>query len=102
MGRHLFGPGPVKFVQCNPNERITVTRNPDYWKPGLPYLDGIEYTVIRNTSTSVLTLAAGKLDRTWPGIVPIALMREIQGQAPQITCEIKAWNIARLLVNTRS
>jgi hypothetical protein len=28
-----------------------VNRNPNYWKPGLPYLDGIEYTIIPNRST---------------------------------------------------
>src|SRR5713226_7351807 len=29
---------------------ITVARNPDYWKPGRPYLDGIEYTIVSNRS----------------------------------------------------
>jgi len=100
MRSRLIGTGPFKFVEFKPNESIKVARNPDYWKPGLPYLDGIEYTVIRNTSTAVLTLAAGKLDRTWPGIVPIALMREIKGQGPQIECEINAWNNPRLLSST--
>jgi hypothetical protein len=81
MRQHPVGTGPFKFVEFKPNESIKVARNPDYWSPGLPYLHGIEYAVIRNTSTAVLTLAAGKLDRTWPGIVPIALMREVNGQA---------------------
>ena len=88
MRQHPIGTGPFKFVEFKPNESIKVARNPDYWKPGLPYLDGIEYTVIRNTSTAVLTLATGKLDRTWPGIVPMPLMREIKSQAPQIECDI--------------
>src|SRR5205823_11789477 len=47
MRSHPVGAGPFKFVEFKPNERITVTRNPDYWKPGRPYLDGIEYTIIR-------------------------------------------------------
>jgi peptide/nickel transport system substrate-binding protein len=76
-GRHR----PFKFVEFKPNESIKVARNPDLLEAGLPYLEGIEYTVIRNTSTAVLTLAAAKLDRTRPGIVPIALMREVKGQA---------------------
>jgi peptide/nickel transport system substrate-binding protein len=101
MRQHPIGTGPFKFVEFKPNESIKVARNPDYWKPSLPYLDGIEYTVIRNTSTAVLTLASGKLDRTWPGVVPIALMREIKGQASQISCEINAWNIPRLLIINR-
>jgi peptide/nickel transport system substrate-binding protein len=41
---------------------IRVTRNTDYWKPGRPYLDGIEYTIIRNPSTGILAFVAGKVD----------------------------------------
>jgi peptide/nickel transport system substrate-binding protein len=42
-----------------------VTRNPDYWKAGRPYLDGIEYTIIRNQSTATLAFVAGKFDMTF-------------------------------------
>ena len=101
MRQHPIGTGPFKFVEFKPNESIKLARNPDYWKPGLPYLDGIEYTVIRNTSTAVLALASGKLDRTWPGVVPLPLMREIKNQAPQIECGVYPWNIPRLLLINR-
>ena len=47
MRQHPIGTGPFKFVEYKPNEQIKVARNPDYWKPGRPYLDGIEYTIIR-------------------------------------------------------
>ena len=46
MRQHPIGTGPFKFVEFKPNEHIKVTRNPDYWKPDRPYLDGIEYTII--------------------------------------------------------
>ena len=55
MRQHPIGTGPFKFVEFKPNEVIKVTRNPDYWKPGRPYLDGIEYTIIQEPST-----------RSWP------------------------------------
>ena len=42
MRQHPVGTGPFKFVEFKPNESIKVVRNPDYWKPGRPYLDGIE------------------------------------------------------------
>src|SRR5438067_7838470 len=45
-----FGTGPFKFVEFKPNESIKVTRNPDYWKGGRPYLDGIEWTMMGNPS----------------------------------------------------
>jgi peptide/nickel transport system substrate-binding protein len=66
MRSHPIGTGPFKFVEFTPNESIRVARNPDYWRKGRPYLDGIEYTVIRSLSTAVLAFIAGKLDMTWP------------------------------------
>src|SRR6202521_3530964 len=42
MRQHPIGTGPFKFVEFRPHEYIKVARNPDYWKPGLPYLDGVE------------------------------------------------------------
>ena len=66
MRQHPIGTGPFKFVEFKPNERIEVVRNPDYWKAGRPYLDGIEYMVIPNRSTAVLAFVAGKLDMTFP------------------------------------
>ena len=62
MRQHPIGTGPFKFVEYKPNEHIRVTRNPDYWKPGRPYLDGIEYTIIANPATWHLAFVAGKLD----------------------------------------
>ena len=64
MRSHPIGTGPFKFVEFKPNEYIKVARNPDYWKAGRPYLDGIEYTIIRNLSTATLAFAAGKFDMT--------------------------------------
>src|SRR5215470_12436798 len=37
MRQHPIGTGPFKFVEFRPNESNKLTRNPDYWKPGLPY-----------------------------------------------------------------
>src|SRR5690348_14324257 len=38
MRQHPVGTGPFKFVEFKQNESIKVTKNPDYWKPGFPYL----------------------------------------------------------------
>jgi len=94
------GTGPFKFVEFKPNERITVARNPDYWKPGRPYLEGIEYTIVPNRSTAILAFIAGKFDLTWPYNVTPALLKDIQAQAPQAICEMRTQNgTANLLVN---
>ncbi|HLM13919.1 MAG TPA: ABC transporter substrate-binding protein, partial [Reyranella sp.] len=51
MRRKPIGTGPFKFVEFKQNEYIKVTRNPDYWKKDRPYLDGIEYQIIKNVAT---------------------------------------------------
>ena len=62
---------------------IKVTRNPDYWKKGRPYLDGIEYTIIRNLSTAVLGFVAGKFDMTFSYSLTVPLFNDAQNQLPQ-------------------
>jgi peptide/nickel transport system substrate-binding protein len=66
MRSHPIGTGPFKFVEFKPNEIIRVTRNPQYWKPGRPYLDDIEYPIIRNVATRILALVSGKVDMIHP------------------------------------
>jgi peptide/nickel transport system substrate-binding protein len=58
MRTHPIGTGPFKFVEFKPNEYIKVAKNPDYWKPGRPYLDGIEYDIVPNRSTAILAFVA--------------------------------------------
>ena len=90
MRQHPIGTGPFKFVAYKPGESIRLTRNPDYWKPGRPYLDGIEWTIIPNRSTALLAFVAGKLDMTFPYEVTVPLLKDIERQDPQAICELAA------------
>src|SRR6266576_3773926 len=88
MRTHPIGTGPFKFVEYRPGQDIRFARNPDYWKPGLPYLDGVEYTIIPNRSTAILGFIAGKFDMTFPYEVTIPLLKDIKNQAPQAMCQV--------------
>jgi peptide/nickel transport system substrate-binding protein len=101
MRSHPIGTGPFKFVEFRPNELIRVTRNTDYWKKGLPYLDGVEYTVIPNRSTAILAFIAGKFDMTWPFDVAIPLLQDVKSQSPQAICETAPLNASRNLIINR-
>jgi peptide/nickel transport system substrate-binding protein len=98
MRQHPIGTGPFKFVELKPNESIKLTRNPDYWKPGRPYLDGIEYTIIRSPATEILAFAVGNFDRTELSILSIPLLKEIRNQVPQAICDVVPWNVSRDLI----
>jgi len=101
MRQHPIGTGPFKFVEFKPNESIKLVRNPDYWKPGLPYLDGIEYTVSRNRSTIILAFIAGQYDLTFAGSVTVPLMHDIQSQRPDATCILPPGSVSTNLVVNR-
>src|SRR5499427_326477 len=97
MRTHPIGTGPFKFVEYKPNEHIRVTRNSDYRKPGRPYLDGIEYTIIASPATQILAFAAGKLDFTFAGI---PLLKDLKSQVPRAVCDVAMDNNSRdLLIN---
>jgi peptide/nickel transport system substrate-binding protein len=98
MRLHPIGTGPFKFVEFQPNQSIKVTRNPDYWKPGRPYLDGIEYTIIPNRATALLAFEAGNFDMTWPYDVPVPQLQEVESQAPAAICETTPLNASRNLI----
>src|SRR6516225_1714921 len=100
MRSHPIGTGPFTFVEFKPNEYIKVTRNPDYWKPGRPYLDGIEYTIVKNRSTAILAFAVGKYDLTFAGTLTIPLMRDVKSQVPDAVYQVPQGSVsANLIVN---
>jgi peptide/nickel transport system substrate-binding protein len=101
MRQHPIGTGPFKFVSYKPNESIRLTRNPDYWKPGRPYLDGIEWTIIPNRSTALLAFVAGKLDMTFPYEVTVPLLKDLKSQAPDAICEMRPRGVASTLIVNR-
>jgi peptide/nickel transport system substrate-binding protein len=98
MRRHPIGTGPFKFVEFDPNQSIKVTRNPDYWKQGRPYLDGIEYTIIPNRATALLAFEAGKFDITWPYDVPVPELQEVESRVPEAICETTPLNASRNVI----
>ncbi len=94
MRRNPIGTGPFKFVEYKTNQSLKVERNRNYWKPGRPYLDGIEYTVIADRSTAILAFAADKVDMLFPNEVTIPLLKDVKKQVPEAECEIGAENVA--------
>ena len=60
-----IGTGPFKFVSYTKGTEIRLARNPAYFKPGLPYLDGLVMRIIPDLSMQVLALENGEVDFLW-------------------------------------
>ena len=95
-----IGTGPFKFREYRLNETILLDRNPDYWKPGLPYLDGIEWRITTNRATRNLGLVAGKFDMSYTSDITPPVLKELKAQAPQLQCVQRRTNVnTNLIVN---
>jgi peptide/nickel transport system substrate-binding protein len=100
MRTHPIGTGPFKFVEFRPNELVRVTRNPDYWKPGRPYLDAIEWPIVPSVATRILGFVADKFDSVYGVTIP--LLQDVKAQAPQAVCEVIPTNVPRTLLVNRA
>ena len=72
------GTGPFKFDSYTTSE-IRMSRNPTYFRAGLPYLDGLVQRVIPNLGTQVLALENKEVD--YLGIVPNAEVARIKANS---------------------
>src|SRR5262249_42604831 len=77
---------------------VRFVRNPDYWKPGKPYLDAIEWKVIENRSTRILAFVAGEFDMTFSGDVSVPLLKDVAAQAPKAVCDLAPTYVSTNLI----
>jgi peptide/nickel transport system substrate-binding protein len=102
MRRQPVGTGPFKFVEYKQNQSIKLTRNPDYWKPGRPYLDGIEYTIIKSVATGMMGFTSRTFDMVFPYSISIPVMKDAKRQVPSAICEVTPGTVNRHLIINRA
>ena len=59
---HPVGTGPFVFGQWVPNDHYTASKNPHYWRSGLPYLDQITFKPIVDPQSRENSLKSGTID----------------------------------------
>ncbi|MEX0827694.1 MAG: ABC transporter substrate-binding protein, partial [Haliea sp.] len=96
-----IGTGPFKFVELKQNESVKFEKNEDYWKPGKPHLDGVDWTIIKSRSTRVLAFIAGEFDLTFNVDITVPLLKDVREQAPDAVCEMVATNVSTNLIVNR-
>ncbi|MFD0717646.1 ABC transporter substrate-binding protein [Paenibacillus sp. GCM10027626] len=75
LAKNPVGTGPFVFERWNRNEKIVLKKNPNYWKQGLPYLDGIEILTVPDAEVKNLQLMNGQVDII--DIVPTSKVSEV-------------------------
>jgi len=62
MRNNPVGTGPFKFVSFQRDVSYKVTRNPDYWIKGEPYLNAVEVLYVADPLTQKAAMQAGEAD----------------------------------------
>ena len=62
-----IGTGPFILERYEPNVKTVFRRNPDYFRPGLPYVDAVEWLVVEDESTGLAMYRTGQFD-AGPGL----------------------------------
>src|SRR5262249_38625748 len=70
---------PFKLKEFVRGQYVDLERNPDYFVPGRPYLDGIRYLIIGERGTRLAALQAGRV----AAFVPLELTRAMAETAQE-------------------
>lgn len=62
FGEHPVGTGPFELAGWKHGQTITLTKNPTYWKQGLPHLDKVVLTAPASDEARVLQLKGEQVD----------------------------------------
>ena len=66
LRQRCVGTGPYKLKEFVRGQYVDLERNPDYFIPNRPYMDGIRYLIIGERGTRLAALQAGRADAFCP------------------------------------
>jgi peptide/nickel transport system substrate-binding protein len=59
---HPVGTGPYKFIEWVKNDHLSLDKNQDYWRKGVPYLDSIVFKPLPDEAVRLTALRTGAVD----------------------------------------
>jgi ABC-type transport system substrate-binding protein len=82
FGKQPVGTGAFKLAEWTLGQRLVFEKNPDYWRPGVPLLDGVIFEVGQEPVVALLRLQKGEVDVPGDGIPP-AKFQEVMNDPAQ-------------------
>lgn len=70
FGKHPVGTGAFKLSDWTIGQKLLLSKNADYWRAGLPYLDSVTFEVGQEPIVALLRLQKGEVDIPGDGIPP--------------------------------
>jgi peptide/nickel transport system substrate-binding protein len=95
--RNIMGSGPFRFKEYQAGQSIEGVRNPDYYRPGLPYLDGYIGLFADKQAVRVAALRSDRADIEFRGFPPATRDELKAALGDKITVQESDWNCGALI-----
>src|SRR5262249_24259784 len=84
LRQRCVGTGPFKLKEYVRGQLVELERNPDYFIPNRPYLDGVRYPIITERGTRLAALQTGRLDTSSPLEMTKLMAETVKASAPSM------------------
>jgi peptide/nickel transport system substrate-binding protein len=95
--KNVMGSGPFRFKDYQAGQSISGERNPDYFLPGLPYLDGFVGIFMEKQATRVAAIRSDQAAIEFRGFPPATRDELVAAVGDQLTVQESDWNCGALI-----
>jgi len=90
--KQVIGSGPFILDSYTPDVAITYTRNPEWFEPGRPYIDGVRLSIITDSPRQVAQFSSRGLDQIEPAANDLDTVQRDNPKAELFTGSASAMN----------
>ncbi len=95
--KNILGSGPFKFAEYETGQAMKGVRNPDYYRKGLPYLDGFTAIYAEKQAVRVDAIRADRAAMEFRGLPPSARDELVKALGDKLVVEESDWNCGSLV-----
>jgi peptide/nickel transport system substrate-binding protein len=94
---NIMGSGPFRFKEYQSGQSISGVRNPDYYRPGLPYLDGFTGIFADKQAVRVAAIKADRAAIEFRGFPPATRDELVAALGDKLAVQESDWNCGALI-----
>ena len=94
---NVLGSGPFRFKEYQSGQSITGVRSPDYYRPGLPYLDGFIGIFAEKQAVRVSAIKSDRAAIEFRGFPPSTRDELMTALGDKLTVQESDWNCGALI-----
>jgi len=95
--RNVMGSGPFKFKEYQIGQSISGERNPDYFRKGLPHVDGFTAIFAPKQAVEIDAIRGDRAAMEFRGLPPSARDQLVKELGDKITVQTGDWNCVNII-----